>query len=367
MKWIIGGIILLSTIFILNIPGGSAFEFHGFADVSFSKGTKTADMFRNGDFSLGTLDLYFAEELDNTEILSELTIEQGEVINLRRITIGYSFNDALKVRVGSFHTPLGFWNILYHHGAQLQPTIERPEFFNFEDEGGIIPAHTVGIHLSGQNELRAGKLEYGIIIGNGPKITASRTGDTNILSPNNVSDNNPGKALAFYTVLSPEMVMGLKVGVSGHISRIQSDDTVIDTEPVTAGNQGITDVNQTILGASVMYSFSKLYLLGEYFSMQNKDNIISSNAGSNISHAYYGLVTYTYQDKWVPYLLYAVSLKNKADPYLISLGAVNDHRNLSAGLMYNISYRSCVKGEIRSIKDGNTNWNEYALQWALAF
>ena len=60
---------------------------------------------------------------------------------------------------------------------------------------------------------------------------------------------------------------------------------------------------------------------------------------------------------------------DQADPYFKSLGT-HDTTKLTAGLRYNISYRSSLKGEFRTVNKVdkvNNNWNEYGIQWALAF
>ena len=141
---------LIIAVYLINISNSDAFELNGFTDVSFTRSDQGAGEDPNGDFAVGTLDLYLAQTLEDTEVMVELVIEKGEVMDLERLSIGYTFSDALRVRAGRFHTPLGFWNTSYHHGVQLQPTIERPEFLKFEDDNGIIPAHMVGAYISGR-------------------------------------------------------------------------------------------------------------------------------------------------------------------------------------------------------------------------
>lgn len=351
-KRIMGGLILLISVLLLTGQSGHAFELNGFTDVSFNKSTKDrVGEARNGNFAFGTLDLYLAQTMDDIDILVELVVEEGDILDLERVSLGYTFSDALKVRVGRFHTPLGFWNTAYHHGVQLQPTIERPEFLKFEDEGGILPVHVVGAYASGRTDTPVGVLEYGAMLGNGPKITNEGAG--NVLNPNNISDNNSGKAISFNAALSPAVVGGLKVGVSGHIAEIRSDSTVVT--PV--------EIDQTILGAAVTYAIANVDIAGEYFSIKNKD------AGTDKEYtnsAYYGLITYTYKEKWIPYLMYENKAIKEADPYFISLGSL-DTEETTVGLRYNINYRSSLKGEYRNITDGSVDWNEYSAQWGLAF
>ena len=235
MKRILQVLSFLTAICIAGISASYAFELNGFADVSFIKSTEgnnraeDDDEYRNGDIAFGTLDLYLAQTLDDIDILVELIVEKGNVLDLERLTLGYTFSDAVKLRAGRFHTPLGFWNNAYHHGVQLQPTIERPDFLKFEDDGGVLPTHVVGASLGGRVHTGIGAIEYTAMIGNGPQIvdenedTYLKKGE-DVLSPNNISDNNIGKAVAFNAAISPSFVSGLKLGVSGHIAEVRTFD-----------------------------------------------------------------------------------------------------------------------------------------------
>lgn len=350
-KRVMGGLILLISILLLNGQSSHAFELNGFGSVSFTKSTDGADEFRNGDFAIGAVDLYLAESLDDIEVLSEIVVESGG-IDLERVTIGYTFSDALRVRVGRFHTPLGFWNASYHHGVQLQPTIDRPEFLKFEDAGGILPVHVVGGSLSGFASTAVGAVEYGAMIGNGPKITSK--GGATVLDPNNTEDNNIGKAVAFNAAISPAMVQGLKIGVSGYIAEVSSEAPVVPA----------VTVDQAIWNASLIYAISNIDFLGEYFSIKDEEEAISDSFKNS---AYYGLIRYTYKEKWVPYILWEHQSVKENDPYLTSLGKNFNNTESMLGLRYNINYRSSVKVEGRAVKHDNDNWNEYAVQWALAF
>lgn len=301
--------------------------------------------------------------MEDIEVLVELVVEEGDVLDLERLTLGYTFSDALRVRAGRFHTPLGFWNTAYHHGVQLQSTILRPEFLNFEDDAGILPTHTIGAYLSGRVRTTVGAVEYGALFGNGPKVTANEEGDANVLSPNNISDNNIGKAVGLHAALSPEMIPGLKIGVSGYMARVQTDEDALDVAPKDGVVDNPVDVDQTILGAALTYSIGDLSLAGEYFSIEDENN---ASGESDTNDAYYGLITYAFKDRWIPYLMYENMKADEDDPYFFSLGT-GDMTKWTAGLRYNINYRSSLKGEFRSVEKGDDNWSEYAIQWALAF
>src|SRR5258708_39136497 len=130
----------------------SGLPIHGFADVNvgnhnlyfpYAKGT-----------NVGSLDFYLAPKLgDRVVALAELIFETGPDghvgTDLERFQIGYQFNDQATVWVGRFHTPYGYVNTALHHGVWLADALRRPKFVNFEDKGGVMPAHTTGVWVTG--------------------------------------------------------------------------------------------------------------------------------------------------------------------------------------------------------------------------
>src|SRR5262249_55068996 len=129
---------------------------HGFSDVTLAT---TRERWRGGrdststGFLLGQFDLYLLSRISaNLSFLGEggfeLDHDQG-VVDVERMFIKYSWSDQLRLAAGRTHTALGYWNEAFHHGALLQPTVERPQALKFEDDGGILPVHAVGLELSG--------------------------------------------------------------------------------------------------------------------------------------------------------------------------------------------------------------------------
>jgi hypothetical protein len=112
-----------------------------------------------------------------------------------------------------------------------------------------------------------------------------------------------------------------------------------------------------------MYNIGGLEAMGEYYSIKNDNNLTS---GSETSNAYYGLLTYTFADKWGPYFLYEKMDIKAADPYFSALGS-SDVTKTHGGLRYDISYRSSVKAEVSHVKWASDDWNQYDVQWGLAF
>src|ERR1700722_18604743 len=146
---------------------------HGFADVNLGNHNLYFPYFHG--FNVGSLDFYLTPKLgDRVVSLAELIFETGPdgVVgtDLERFQIGYQFNDQATVWVGRFHTPYGYVNTALHHGVWLADALRRPKFANFEDKGGVMPAHTTGVWLTGAMREDNGKFLYDFYTGNGQHI-----------------------------------------------------------------------------------------------------------------------------------------------------------------------------------------------------
>lgn len=339
---------------LLNIGSiAYAFELNGFGDVTYTKGTSGER--DKGDFAVGAFDFYLTHPIDErTDVFMESVIEfneEGEpVLDLERFQIAYLVNDALKLTAGRFHTILGYWNTSFHHGNQLQTSVERPAFLEFEDDGGILPVHLAGLWASGRYRTDNAAFAYGVMLGNGGKIKDGA------LDPNTASDDSGDKAVAFRLLAEPNIIPGLGVGLSGNYARVNGF-----TGPVKT-----TQVKQGILAIDVTYSGNNVEFISEYYLIKDKDDLVGSKDYS--SNAFYAQGGYVFQEKFIPYIRYEnVSLDNDGDPYFAALGTKESNR-LIGGVRYNVSVMNSLKAEARSIDTkGEKKFEEYALQWAVAF
>lgn len=353
----------ISLSILLSFSLAHGFEIKGFSDVNFIKSTLEGDPNRNGSFALGAIDLYVSELVtDHIEILTEIALENG-ITDVERLQIGYIFNDALKIRAGRVHNALGYWNITFHHGTQMQTTIERPFFLKFEDDGGLLPVHLVGIWTAGRYSLGPIVLGYDLLIGNGSSIVNVRGPGTE-LSPNISSDDNKNKAVGFRLQVSPRFMSALKVMGSGSFSRVDGYDPT---------GLHIVGVKQNILNASLIYDQEgePLKLLAEVFWVKDKDQL--TGRGDHTNTLYYVQLGYTLFDLIIPYVRYEQSLietpssTEAGDPYMEALSAV-DKRIALAGVRYELSAETALKGEYRRIhEEGLKNHSEFAVQWSFAF
>ena len=124
----------------------------GFGDVGLYGGNQKG---QTTSFSLGELDLFITSHMSEkfkflTELVFEVHKDNEFEEDLERVLLEYSYNDYLQLAAGRFHTDIGYYNTAYHHTTWFQTTTNRPFLFQFEDEGGILPIHNVGVSASGQ-------------------------------------------------------------------------------------------------------------------------------------------------------------------------------------------------------------------------
>jgi hypothetical protein len=194
----------------------------GFGDVSLHGDTMKGD---TTTFSLGQLDLFVTSDLsDKFRFLSEIVFEAGPDniygvtegqentfdVDVERYLLQYSYNDYLNIAAGRVHTSIGYYNTAYHHSTWLQTTTGRPFLFEFEDRGGILPIHNVGVSAFGRLPSGPLGLHYVAEVGNGRE---SRTPLLEEPVQNRISDTNH-KDFNIALFARPEAIPGLQTGFS---------------------------------------------------------------------------------------------------------------------------------------------------------
>ncbi len=93
------------------------------------------------------------------DALSELFFESedtGETVaDAERLVVRWR-GGPFAIAAGRMHTDFGYFNNAYHHGTFLQLPVRRPAIILFEDFGGILPTHVIGLQASVKASLDAG-------------------------------------------------------------------------------------------------------------------------------------------------------------------------------------------------------------------
>ncbi len=308
---------------------------HGFAHVGAVRSTNPTPRGAKATFEQGGLNLYMTPQLtDRVKVLAELVFEYGEdqalATDLERLQIGYTVNDSLTVWMGRYHTPYGYWNTAFHHGAQIQTSVLRPRFLEFEDRGGVLPAHTVGMLASGTYKLGAGRLVYDAYFGNGSSIDNNGT-----LQPNNTrAASGSGAAGATLGYRFGGALSGLTLGAHAYSSRVAAFDA-------NAVQTSRTQVNLT--GGYLVYDENDWEVLSEIYRFRNTD--MSGNTGTFASGAGYLQVGKTVGWDLTPYYRYERANLNPGDNYFASQTNGRSYVRNSIGLRYAINPVTSFKVE----------------------
>lgn len=315
----------------------SGLPVHGFADVgaAWSSGNDPGKL---RGFNAGTLDLYLTPQFgDRVKGLAELVVEYGQdggvAVDLERLQLGYTVNDALTVWLGRFHTPYGLWNTDFHHGANLQTSISRPRFIEFEDKGGILPAHSVGVWATGKTALGGGKLTYDAYLANGPRI-AERTLDFSAYTDGNANKMLGGN-LGYQ---AGGALSGLTLGVHAFGSTVEVHDN----------NAAVISATKLrMAGAYVSYDENDWEVIGEVYHFANVDLGANQRHASNIGFLQVGRTF----GAWTPFVRLEKAALDPADNYFRSQASGRSYRRAAFGLRYALDPRSSFKFELSDTSD----------------
>ena len=331
-------------------PGIPKLVVRGFTDVTFSVEDDRNAPDRSNTFALGQHDLFITSELsDRVDFLSETVFEAGDDnetgLDLERLVLKYDFNDLLNVKIGRMHTPLGYWNTAYHHGTWLQTTAFRPLMLRFEDDGGILPVHQVGLEVEGHLELSPVDLKYHAGISNGRA--------SSITTVQNVQDGNDAKALNAMVSFSPHAVPGLTFGVMSYLDRIPPNLT-------TSARAG--EINELILGGYATYLYGNVELLGEFWHLRHQDQVSDNVFGTP---AFYLQAAYRWE-KWKPYYRFESIDYGAGDPFFQSTAVdVTAH---TIGLRWDPLTWNAIKFEYGyQGQEGRADIQQVTLQSAFTF
>lgn len=301
-------------------------QIRGFGDIDFSATDQPGSI---SGFNLGQLVLHLASPLsEKVSYFGEVSFTAaptGYDLSVERTIIRYDYNDYLKVSFGKYHTPIGYWNAAFHHGAWLQTTIARPEMIRFG--GTFIPTHFVGLQAEGNIPSGNLGLGYNVGLGNGRSSFLSRSGDS--------GDSNNNRAWVAAIFARPARFYGLQFGGSVYRDKLT---------PQPGQNFG-----EWITAADVVWTKEKPEFLAEFANVHHRDELTSTVYNSQ---AFYIQAAYRLpwqENKWKPYYRFEYIDRPESDPTLVD---VRDLSGSTLGVRYDITNYAAFKGEYRNTRRG---------------
>lgn len=340
---------------------------HGFADVGVGRSSErnAADGVGSKGFTVGSFDLYLTPQFGSrvkslVELIFEVEEDGGLLTDLERAQIGYTFSDALTVWAGRFHTPFGYWNTAFHHGQQIQTSITRPRFLDFEDAGGILPAHTTGAWANGAMRLGENRVGYDLYVGNSPRITeVDATSNRGVLDMKMGGDTGHNQSVGFNVSLRPSRLPDLTLGVHGLRGKVHAETAVA------------TDTRLGMFGAYAVFTDDNWEVMGEYYRFRNRD--LTGGTGSHRSSAWYTQAGYNF-GAWTPFLRFEKTRLDQSDNYFVAQASGRSYKRAALGLRYDLDPKAALKFELdRNRKDdlgagiAADNFTEARFQYAIRF
>lgn len=255
----------------------------GFGDISLHGDTQKGD---TTSFSLGQLDLFVTSDVsDRFKFLSEIVFEAGPTdiygqvigepnsfgVDIERYLLQFSNNDYFNISAGRGHTAIGYYNTAYHHSSWLQTTTGRPLMFEFEDHGGPLPIHMVGVSASGQVPSGSLGLHYVAEVGNG---RASRQPlDQEPVQNEEDDQNHKDYNLALFA--RPEAIHGLQAGFSFYRGLMAPVNQPKINESILAAHAVLVRpkyewLNEAILDRHVLQGMSMSFNTPMFYSQVSK-------------------------------------------------------------------------------------------------
>ena len=155
----------------MSIPGGPVIKFRGFFDFNFGVGSIANPLvfpivdggcgtcgnpvtIPHTTFQAGEFDLFLTSKLsERLNFLAEIVLGPDDTnafgLDIERYQLTFKANRYFAATAGRFHTSIGYYNTAYHHGVWFSTAEGRPIMYLFEDSGGILPVHMVGVNLTG--------------------------------------------------------------------------------------------------------------------------------------------------------------------------------------------------------------------------
>jgi len=326
-----------------------------YGDIGYDVARTTNPTDTTNAFSAPRLELFLQEQQGRLAFLAETMFEVGDFnefgIDMERIEVAYLFSDYLRVRFGRFHTAIGYYNDAYHHGRYFQLTVDRPEMVRFEDEGGLIPAHSVGLHADGRFGLGAlGALRYDADLANGRGVIPDEV--------TNLTDPNDAKAYNLRLRIEPAFLDGLIAGGNIYVDKINA---------LPVAGLPAQRIDELILGAHLVYLENNIHLIAEYLHVSHK---VSATGYSGTTQAGFVEVGYVIQ-RLTPYARFQrVSVPAVLDTFYAQnvLAMQGSLYAAVVGLRFGVSDYLALKLEGGYIKrDSGSNTTTGAVQCAFAF
>jgi hypothetical protein len=347
----------------LRLGSNDRIELYMFGDVSaIAQHSDVVGVSNHSAFTIGELGLQITAHLapglvGRMESALSYNDQYGTDIDMERVYLEYRITNWI-ISAGRTHAELGYWNNAFHHGRWLQLTIARPRVLRFEDDGGMLPIHHVGVTIEHAPARGEQGLDVVLAVGNGHGPT--------LLGIQTNADDNEFKSLLM-RVGGVGFAHGtLRFGVNAMVDRISAETFGMPPMPVYPLLPN-TSMLEMITGVYFALRSERLLVFSETY------NVLHQGGGKSWDTTDGFVVAGMRFDKLIPYGQLEVRRGDGAtDPFYNpdpmaapeAQGPVNFVEGI-AGLHYDLNPWSAIKLELgaRNVGSGPDNGkNDYRAE-----
>jgi len=278
----------------------------------------------NTFFTLGEQDFFITSRItDRISFLGETVVKfdpkSGTTFSpsIERAQMKFDYYKNHSLIVGKIHSPVNYWNDVYHHGRVFFPTIDRPVAFSH-----FIPLHTLGARLMGQG---LGKLNFGydFVLGNG-------------ISSSDVFHEGPHFSATSSVHIKP--VDGLRLQASYYYDLLTKNAAGVHSGQINQPFDYKKDIRYNMVSTSIAYFGKKVEFLNE--SLYNFN--YSDSLGRANNYSSYTYLGFRLDDNRVPFMVFDVTSTDDERELHIS----HVHRiQYGIGFRYEFSYLLNIKAQ----------------------
>jgi len=302
-------------------------------------------------FSFGEQDFFVTSNItDRLSFLGESVIRYDNntatkfAPSIERAQLKFDYSGNHSLIVGKMHTPVNYWNDVYHHGRLFFPTIDRPTSFSY-----FIPLHSLGLRLQGQN-LGHWNWGYDVCASNG-------------IASTDIYDDASSKALMAAIHCKP--IEGLRAGVSYFNDYMPTNITGAHVGHSSVNKEYAGAINFELMCASLAYFGKRLEILYEGgYNITQTDSL-----GSAENQSHFGVIGWKIKEKYVPYAL--VDFMDISDRELHSVPI--DVLKIGLGFRFDFNYQTSLKLQVERYElsqihlDHIHNQNRFDFKVQLAY
>lgn len=299
-------------------------------------------------------DILYSFSWDRVQFLGEYLASNKET-ELERLKLGVEIGENNFAWVGRFHVPSNFWMTAYHHGQYLQTSISKPGISQFEDFGGIIPAHSTGLLLDGNYVFDDSTgLKAAFSVGTSPVLDDGSMETFDILNP------QPGHNLSYhfrFTYL-PNFFENSKVGLIASFADINTEHSPLPSQSFDA-------IEQITVGMFVDWYWREWRLLSSVTHIMNRlyssSRIIDDEFTSGFVQGEYEL-----NQNWILFGRVEESFSENGSAYLQLIPNFVESRQM-IGARFEFLQQHALTLELAHLETVKENFGQVRVQWSAVF